>query len=347
MAWGRVDDCADQMPALLARARNQREADLLLGILMSLLIYCAKHLTNGFLPTLVVRQHLRGKLLATFTSGPDPLLHTPDHECECLGGRAWPENMAYHLHCYLKWNPTKEEHDVKQAKAAELKDRELIAAVRGRDKDRCRYCGVPTVYADRRGGRGLVLDHIDPAVANGAANLVTACRSCNSKKGHRTPAAAGMNLLPEPGEPPTPPSPPLESAAVVPTVVGAGWSTPGPQFPAPGRLDNAHFPGAAASTSRSTTPTTNPATNRPINGSTNEVSEVVSDRSEVGPTTPRTGRDGTGRVDPGSAGPDGERDRVGPAEPRRSSANPNPYLRSGITGPDPADHAGLPRGPPR
>lgn len=346
MSWAKLDDCADQMPALLALARTQREADLLLGIHTALLIYCAKHLTDGFLPALTVRQHLRGQVLGKFTSGPTPLLHTPDHECECLEGRAWPSNMGYALHSYLKWNPTRDEYDLKVAKAAELKDRELLAAVRGRDRDMCRYCGEKTVYADRRGGRGLVFDHVDPALANGAANLVTACRSCNSRKGNRTPEAAGMNLLPEPDEISTDSPNHLQSGDADAGGGAAGWSARGPQLQPASGLSNAHFPGAGAPTSRPT----NPATNRPINGSTNHptslVTNVVTDRSDVGPTTSRAGRDGTGRVDVGWAGPDGERDQVGPPTSRRSSAYPDPYRRKAVTGPDPADHAGLPRGPP-
>lgn len=62
-----------------------------------------------------------------------------------------------------------------------------------RDKHRCRYCGVA--------GSGLSLDHVVPQSRGGANepwNLVTACGSCNSRKGARTPEEAGMALLPVP-----------------------------------------------------------------------------------------------------------------------------------------------------
>jgi 5-methylcytosine-specific restriction endonuclease McrA len=329
MVWLRQHDGADEDPALVALARTQREADLLLGIHTALQVYCAKHPTNGFLPALIVRRHLRGRLLEAFVAA--GLLHEAGHECNCMKGIAWPPGMTYHVHDYLRYNPTVDEYDVDRAKKAELKDRELQAAVRGRDRDLCRYCGELTKFADRVSARGLVFDHVDPAVANGAANLVVACRSCNSRKGKRTPEAAGMNLRPVPtDEPSTTPDP--------------GWSAAEDAVPFShnGPVED----GDQAPTSRPT----NGSTNHRINGST----KWSTNRSASGPTTLRggTGRDGTGRDEVGDAGPAGYRDQTGPATPRRNSRYPDPYRRTAITGPDPADHPGLPtpddlaRGPP-
>lgn len=59
-----------------------------------------------------------------------------------------------------------------------------------RDGRACRYCGsaeAPTI------------DHVRPRCqggGDGPDNLVVACRSCNSRKGGRTPEQAGMVLLP-------------------------------------------------------------------------------------------------------------------------------------------------------
>ncbi len=55
-----------------------------------------------------------------------------------------------------------------------------------RDKFSCRYC--------RSSGCMLTLDHVLPFGPDSALNLVTACVSCNSKKGQRTPAQAGMEI---------------------------------------------------------------------------------------------------------------------------------------------------------
>jgi 5-methylcytosine-specific restriction endonuclease McrA len=290
MAWLRLDDGLDNDPIILNIARSRADAMRILGSLTGMMLYAARHLTDGFLPELIVREHLRSKRLReAFTHPPGggtPLLHRRGDTCECLDGRLWPATGAdYAIHHYLQSNPTRGEYDVQRAKQAELRDRELLAAVRRRDGDCCRYCGTKTRWADRRSGAGMVLDHIDPATAAGAMNLVIACRSCNSRKGNRTPEAAAMTVLPPLGQ-------------------------------------------------------TSDETNAPTNGSTNGKTNW----STTGPTTHAPVRDGTGRVNAaaGDAGPDGIRTTIGPIPPRPDSAHPNPYHRTAITGPDPADHPGLP-----
>lgn len=61
-----------------------------------------------------------------------------------------------------------------------------------RDGFACRYCDSV---------ENLSLDHVHPASRGGSdrpSNLVTCCRSCNSKKHARTPEEAGMTLRPPP-----------------------------------------------------------------------------------------------------------------------------------------------------
>ncbi|HEY4424962.1 MAG TPA: HNH endonuclease [Pyrinomonadaceae bacterium] len=61
-----------------------------------------------------------------------------------------------------------------------------------RDKFRCQYCG------DKKAAGDLTLDHILPRSRGGdnsPVNIVTACVSCNNRKGDRTPAEARMPLL--------------------------------------------------------------------------------------------------------------------------------------------------------
>jgi 5-methylcytosine-specific restriction endonuclease McrA len=64
-----------------------------------------------------------------------------------------------------------------------------------RDEHKCQYCGAFT---------DLTLDHVQPRSRSGKSswtNLVTACKSCNSKKGDRTPEEAGMPLKYPPFKP--------------------------------------------------------------------------------------------------------------------------------------------------
>lgn len=67
-----------------------------------------------------------------------------------------------------------------------------------RDQYQCQYCGR------RPNQRDLNLDHVVPRSRGGLEsweNLVVSCRSCNLKKGRRTPVEAGMNLLRTPHVP--------------------------------------------------------------------------------------------------------------------------------------------------
>ncbi|MCL0102089.1 HNH endonuclease [Dehalococcoidia bacterium] len=69
-----------------------------------------------------------------------------------------------------------------------------------RDRHRCQYCGKET--------RDLTLDHVVPRYKGGAhiwENVVSACTTCNHKKGSSTPTEAGMKLLAQPAPPPANP----------------------------------------------------------------------------------------------------------------------------------------------
>ena len=67
--------------------------------------------------------------------------------------------------------------------------------VLARDGHRCGYCR----------GRADTVDHVVPRSRSGGvhswANMVAACRSCNGRKGNRTPDEAEMPLLVQPFEP--------------------------------------------------------------------------------------------------------------------------------------------------
>ena len=93
---------------------------------------------------------------------------------------------------------------VSNAQKADHRDGRLKDLVWARDGGCCRYCGSgPLVHdnaraRDRR--RVLQFDHVDPDQPAGpdSENYVVACGACNEVKGHRTPDAAGLVLLPAP-----------------------------------------------------------------------------------------------------------------------------------------------------
>jgi 5-methylcytosine-specific restriction endonuclease McrA len=64
-----------------------------------------------------------------------------------------------------------------------------------RDGEQCVYCGTH---------KDLTIDHVIPRSKGGIdswENLVTACHSCNSHKGNRTPEEAGMTMIRKPFKP--------------------------------------------------------------------------------------------------------------------------------------------------
>jgi hypothetical protein len=62
-----------------------------------------------------------------------------------------------------------------------------------RDGYRCRYCGKSS-----REGAFIVMEHVVNRGPTTLENCVTACSSCNRKKGNRTLEESGLTLLPEP-----------------------------------------------------------------------------------------------------------------------------------------------------
>jgi len=68
-----------------------------------------------------------------------------------------------------------------------------------RDDHICQYCGRKFHEID------LSIDHVIPRERGGSntwANLVTACKACNTKKANRLPHEAGMQLMHKPRRPP-------------------------------------------------------------------------------------------------------------------------------------------------
>lgn len=71
-------------------------------------------------------------------------------------------------------------------------------SVLARDHYTCQYCDV------QPGRASLTIDHIIPRSRGGPTdweNVVTACRSCNQRKGNRTPREAGFTLIRPPRRP--------------------------------------------------------------------------------------------------------------------------------------------------
>ena len=77
------------------------------------------------------------------------------------------------------------------------------ANIYARDNHECQYCGDEFPTSD------LTFDHVIPVAQGGRKdweNIVTACVTCNRKKGGRTPAEAGMHMRRMPRRPESAPA---------------------------------------------------------------------------------------------------------------------------------------------
>jgi hypothetical protein len=345
MPWYRLDDVGYDDPLVLAMGNAAY------GALTRMGQYASAQRTDGWIPAHKAREICSRAELRALTDkriGDDPpALHLATDECRCLEGRRDLSRGGFWIHGFLDRNPSRSENDVHRAKARELKDKELRRAVKERDGDRCRYCGITVRWADRKTTAGGVLDHVDPKIASGAANLVVACRGCNSRKKDCTPEAAGMALLPVAPLPrteadsiyagSTPDQPPINVGSTDPAQNG---SRSGP------RSD--HRPDPA--------PDHQPPGETGPDPAQNQVTEpVINSEINSGMTAgPGRGGAGTGsRTDigryagvVGDAGPTGARPTVGPPTTIRDQLAPNPYTRSPAGQTTPPAGPAPPRGDP-
>lgn len=144
--------------------------------------YCAEYLTDGVIPG----EWLEGQApKKTVQAGVDAGLFSK------IGD-------SYLVNDFLDHNRSRAQVEENQEwgrnRKALHRDRELVAAVRLRDKDECRYCAVAVNWTDKRGPVGGTYDLVSPGGPNTLENVVVACRRCNTVKNARTPDEAGMAL---------------------------------------------------------------------------------------------------------------------------------------------------------
>ena len=186
MTWVRLDDDFYHHPKVL------KAGPLCIAMQVAGLCYCNHYLTDGFIPessvsNLLNIENARDSEYKTIVS-------------KLVACEMWePVEGGYQIHDFLDYQPSKEqvleERSITQTRKALHENPFLIHKIKERDKDHCRYCGNIVSWQDKRGASGATYDHVIPDGGNTLENVVVSCRSCNSKKGKRTPEQAGMVLL--------------------------------------------------------------------------------------------------------------------------------------------------------
>ncbi|MBN0039370.1 hypothetical protein JN535_04170 [Cellulosimicrobium cellulans] len=98
---------------------------------------------------------------------------------------------------------TAEEYAWQKQRKADNAKPEIIAPVRCRDGDVCRYCWNVVNFEIKRGKKRGTYDHRPPGKPGSAETTVVACGECNAKRGNRPLAVADLELplLDAPDEP--------------------------------------------------------------------------------------------------------------------------------------------------
>lgn len=193
MSWTRLDDGMGDHRKIRRALRAGGLSAFGLHILG--LLHCSRYLTDGqvepeFLEDTFDAARTRERDQATIVQALEKHgLWIPD------------ENGGWRVHDYLEHNPSRERVEalrgVDRLRKELTRDHALIDAIRERDGDTCRYCGVTVNWKDRRSNIGGTYDHVTPISQGGGntfENVVVACRGCNGRKASRSPEHAEMNL---------------------------------------------------------------------------------------------------------------------------------------------------------
>jgi 5-methylcytosine-specific restriction endonuclease McrA len=178
MPWARIDENAGDHPKIASLS------DGAFRLWVTGLLYCQRFLTDGFITSVALRG-LRA--------------HSAKRVTELVEVGLWElADGGVRVHDYLQWNDSRahilENRDWGKRRREMYSDPALLASIRQRDGDCCRYCGKVVNWRDRRGPDGGTYDHVVARGPNTYDNVVVACRGCNASKGDRPLETSGMCL---------------------------------------------------------------------------------------------------------------------------------------------------------
>jgi HNH endonuclease len=210
MSWYRTDDTLTSHPKWVAvkRAAYERHRDARAAraaaqraalAWFAIGVWGAKCNCDGIIPAHAADQIAPGMFLTEdeFVDGADLLI--AGGMCRRLtkanGGPGW------HIPNWKKYQPSRAQVALAKDREQRRKDlyrtvegRRIVALVKQRDGDWCRYCWEHVDWNDRRSAHRGTLDHVDPDGPSSVENVVVACGSCNRRKSDRTPDEAEMLL---------------------------------------------------------------------------------------------------------------------------------------------------------
>ena len=192
--WFKVDDKLHDHPKV--QRLLERGDGAAMGLWLLAGSWSGDQLSDGLVPVFVMGRWC----LPDWQRLADRLVEVGLWTLEDVDGRP-----HYRFHDWTDYNDTREkilaDREAERMRVALMRDTKLVAAIKKRDHDRCRYCGSQVRWGNQRGPAGATYDHVKPVIKGGKNtldNVVIACRGCNSRKRHLTLREAGMRLL-DPG----------------------------------------------------------------------------------------------------------------------------------------------------
>lgn len=207
MPWLKTSDQAADHPIVIAPLESEEADDRIVNELFGWVARCAvraaayetdyvidmataRHVAGGVERFKVLRDAAlsSGYMVRAQITGPD------GGQRDAL--RLVEEDDLFHM---LR----KDERKWETQRRRDTNNRDITGPVRMRDGDGCRYCQRIVQWRDRRSSRSATLDHVHGSEhpVKSSADLVVACRACNSRKKEASAESAGMTLQPAPSKP--------------------------------------------------------------------------------------------------------------------------------------------------
>lgn len=199
MPWLKLDDGMGEHRKTLRLVKRGKSGQGLMafGLHGLALLHCAKYLTDGvidreFVEDILDDAKVTGKARTALVA---QLVERGQWE---VHGDGW------YAHDYLDHNPSRAEVEAgrgtEKLRKELTRDQPLVNAIRARDGNVCRYCGVEVNWKDRRSATGGTYSHIVAPSAGGQntfENVVVCCRGCSERD--PAPVLPGSSPEPDPG----------------------------------------------------------------------------------------------------------------------------------------------------
>ena len=182
MAWLRIGDNATTHPLmsklLVATRLDHQEKNEAFGVLVQLAAVSAGHLTDSIVEYGLLAQVAPGREREVLEVFKRAGVATEDTVDERKVIRLVLDDEEF-IHARRR-----EEVELDRRRARDKRTPGLLAQVRVRDGDSCRWCGKSVSWKNRNGYRAATYDSLNDHKDSTVDTLVVACKTCNSRRGN-------------------------------------------------------------------------------------------------------------------------------------------------------------------